>query len=128
RAYADQAIAAGEAAGTPIGVAVVDELGRLIQSDRMDESPLLSAEMAEAKAMSALKFRRATATLAEEFRGRSARLRAIERMAGFTILALPGGLPIEKDGRMVGAIGVSGSGARTGGGQDGELARQALAA
>lgn len=125
--YVDRAVEAANAAGTPIGVAVVDELGRIIQNHRMDESPLVSAAMAEAKAMSALKFRRPTATLAEEFRGNSPRMRAIEKMAGFTILALGGGVPIERDGRVVGAIGISGSGARTGsGGQDHDVALKAL--
>ena len=63
---------------------------------------------------SALKFRRPTSTLAEEFRGNSARFRAIEQLVRFTILALGGGLPIVVDGRQVGAIGVSGSGASVG--------------
>ena len=110
RRYADRAIAEANQVGSPVGVAIVDELGRLIQVDRMDASPLVSCDMAEAKAMTALKFRRPTTTLTEEFRGNSARLRAIENLVGFTLLAMGGGVPIEKDGRLVGAIGVSGSG------------------
>lgn len=112
--YADRAIERASALGLGVGVAVVDEMGRLIQVDRMDDSPLISAEMAEAKAMTALKFRRASSTLTEEFRGHSARLQAVEKIAGFTILAMGGGLPILKDGRLVGAVGVSGSGAAAG--------------
>lgn len=112
--YADRAIERAEALGVAVGVAVVDEMGRPIQVDRMDESALISGEMAEAKAMTALKFRRPSSTLTEEFRGNSARLRAVERIAGFTILAMGGGIPIIKDGRLVGAIGVSGSGAAAG--------------
>ena len=82
--------------------------------------------------MSALKFRRPTSALAEEFRGNSARMRAIEKIAGFTILALGGGMPILKGGRQVGAIGVSGSGAHaTGDGAsrvfDDDIASAALA-
>jgi glc operon protein GlcG len=108
--YTERVVEEAEARGVGVGVAVVDEMGRLIQLDRMDESPLISAEMAEAKAMTALKFRRATSTLTEEFRSHSARIEAIEKIAGFTILAMGGGLPIMKDGRLVGALGVSGSG------------------
>ncbi len=114
RDIADRAIERAKDLGVNVGVAVVDEMGRLIQVDRMDESPLVSSEMAEAKAMSALKFRRPTSALTEEFRSHSARIEAIEKLAGFTILAMGGGLPIMKDGRLVGALGVSGSGGNPG--------------
>ncbi|MEA2638809.1 MAG: hypothetical protein QOF51_203 [Chloroflexota bacterium] len=130
RGYADGAMAYAASEGMAIGVAVVDEMGRLIQNDRMDDAPYGSCPMAEAKAMSAMKFRRATSGLAEEFRGNSARMRAIEKILSFTILALGGGVPIVKDGRQVGAIGVSGSGARATrggtGGRDEEVALAAL--
>lgn len=125
---ADRAIAAAGEAGVRIGVAVVDEVGRLIQADRMDGSPLISAELAEAKALTALKFQRATSGLAEEFQARSGRLRAIERIIGTTILAVGGGVPIIRKGRLVGGIGVSGSGAVPGSGagrRDEDLARAA---
>lgn len=112
RLLADRAMAKAAELKAPIGVAVVDELGRLVHVDRMDESALGSAEMAEAKAMTACKFRRPTADLTEEFRGHSARMEAIEKLLRFTMLAMGGGIPIRKDGHMVGAIGVSGSGAQ----------------
>ena len=129
--YADRAMEQAAALGLPIGVAVIDEMGRLIQMDRVDESALVSAEMAEAKAMTALKFRRPSGALTEEFRGGSPRLQAIEKLAGFTILAMGGGLPIVKGGRLVGAIGVSGSGAGREGPdrvRDEDIASAALAA
>jgi uncharacterized protein GlcG (DUF336 family) len=94
----------------------------------MDGSPLVSAELAEAKALTALKFQRATSTLAEEFQARSGRLRAIERILGTTILAVGGGVPVLKEGRVIGGIGVSGSGAVPGSGagrRDEDLARAA---
>lgn len=130
--YADRAIEHAAKIAAPIGVAVVDEMGRLIQMDRMDESALVSADLAEAKAMTALKFRRPTSTLTEEFTGHSARLQAIEKIVGFTILAMGGGLPIFKEGRLVGAIGVSGSGAtasrdEAGRVRDAEIATAAVA-
>jgi uncharacterized protein GlcG (DUF336 family) len=111
RRYADAAIQHASELGVPVGVAVVDEMGRMILVDKMDDAPLVSADMAEAKAMTALKFQRPTSGLTEEFRGRSARMRAIERMGRFTILAMGGGIPLQKDGRCIGAIGVTGSGA-----------------
>ena len=114
RQLADRAIEQAESLGVSVGVAVVDQMGRPIQLDRMDESALVSGEMAEAKAMSALKFRRPTSGLTDEFRSNSARMRAIEQLAGFTILAMGGGLPIMRGGHLVGAIGVSGSGAMAG--------------
>lgn len=111
RRYADRAIQHAAEVGAPIGVAVVDEMGRLVQVDRMDQSALVSGDLAEAKAMTALKFRRPTSALTEEFRGHSARIQAVEKIVRFTILAMGGGIPIMKEGRLVGAIGVSGSGA-----------------
>jgi uncharacterized protein GlcG (DUF336 family) len=114
RRLADRSILAAEAFGAPIGVAILDELGRLLQVDRMEGSPMGSCDMAEAKARSALKFQRPTVTLTEEFRSHSARMEAIEKIVGFTILAMGGGVPIEKDGRIVGAIGISGSGGTRG--------------
>ena len=131
RRLADRAIQHAREIGSATGVAVVDELGRLIQADRMDGSALGSAEMAEAKAMTALKFRRATSGLTQEFQSHSARMQAIEKLLGITILAMGGGLPIVKDGRLVGAIGVSGSGAIRGSNdqampRDEDIARAAL--
>ena len=108
---ADLVIAKAKERGVKVGVAVLDELGRMIQNDRMDGAPLVSCEMAEAKALTAVKFQRATSSLTEEFRSHSARLEAIEKIGGFTILAMGGGLPIIREGRIVGALGVSGSGA-----------------
>ena len=124
--YADRAIAKAKEAGLAVGVAVVDEMGRLIQNDRMDGCPLVSCEMAEAKALSAAKFQRPTSALTEEFRSHSARIRAIERLGNFTILAMGGGIPIHKDGRMVGAIGVSGSGSQGSPGGDEPIAVAAI--
>jgi uncharacterized protein GlcG (DUF336 family) len=111
KAYADRAIEFSEKRGIPVGVAVVDELGRLLQADRMDESPMGGVELAEAKAMTAVKFRRSGSSLTKEFREHSARLEQVEKVLGFPLLPLGGGLPIFKEGRMVGAIGIAGSGA-----------------
>src|SRR6266568_852774 len=98
RRYSDRAIEEAGRAACPIGVAVVDELGRLVCVERMDGSSLGSCEMAEAKAMTACKFRRPTADLKQEFIEHSARMAAIEKMLGFTILAMGGGIPISRDG------------------------------
>jgi uncharacterized protein GlcG (DUF336 family) len=126
--FADRAIAKAKEAGLNVGVAVVDEMGRLVQNDRMEGCPLVSCEMAEAKALSAAKFQRPTSSLTEEFRSHSARMRAIERLGNFTILAMGGGIPIHKDGRMVGAIGVSGSGSQGSPGGDEPIAIAAVEA
>jgi uncharacterized protein GlcG (DUF336 family) len=124
--YADRAIAKATEAGTCVGVAIVDELGRLIHTDRMDGAALVSCEMAEAKALSAAKFKRPTSALTDEFRSHSARMEAIEKLGGFTILAMAGGVPIMQDGRMIGAIGVSGSGAFGAAGGDEPIALAAI--
>jgi uncharacterized protein GlcG (DUF336 family) len=125
--YADRAMAVALERGLHVGVAIVDEMGRLVQNDRIDGAALVSCEMAEAKALSAVKFQRPTSALTDEFRSKSARLRAIERLGHFTILAMGGGVPIFKDGVLVGAIGVSGSGAQGAAGSDEPIALAAIA-
>ncbi len=113
RRYVHGALAEATRLGSAVGIAVVDELGRVIQVLRMDGSAIGSSEMAEAKAMTALKFRRPTATLTEEFLDHSARLEAIEKLLDITFLAMAGGSPIFKLVQLVGALGVSGSGSQT---------------
>ena len=49
-AYADRAIAKANELGLAISLVVVDEFGQLVQLDRMDGAPLMSPDIAEAKA------------------------------------------------------------------------------
>lgn len=121
RAYADRVLQAAEKRGAHAAVAVVDELGQLMQLDRADGGPLHGAELAEAKAMTALGFQRSTLDLARNFSPE--RFAEIKTLVHYKAFAGAGGVPIVEEGRVVGAIGVHG-----GGGPEAsdELARAAL--
>ncbi len=109
RGYADRAIARATELGVRIGVAVVDELGQLVQLDRMDGAPLLAPDTALAKALTALYFQQQTSSLAARFAQQPGQLERFQALAPFTLLPLPGGLPLQRAGEVIGAIGVSGA-------------------
>src|ERR1043166_4873939 len=90
-ALADRAIEKAEELKVSVSVAVVDEFGQLVQLDRMDGAALMSPDLAEAKAITALNFKRSTSDVAKlDSSARS----AIESIVHFKPIALPGGLPI----------------------------------
>ena len=122
RRYADAAIATAHAQDLRVAVAVVDEAGLLLQLDRMDGALLMGPDVAHAKAVTALNFQRPTSSVAELARANPDLVRSLQQAVGFAIMAAGGGLPISRDGTVVGAIGVSGASAE----QDEGLARAAL--
>ncbi len=107
RDYADKAISKAHEMGVQISLVVVDEFGQLVQMDRMDGASLMSPDIAEAKAVTALNFRRATSLVAQQIN--SDVLRTLQASVHFNILAAAGGVPIYRDGDLAGAIGVSGA-------------------
>ena len=107
RSYADKAIAKAREMGVQISLAVVDEFGQLVQMDRMDGASLMSPDIAEAKAVTALNFRRPTSLVAQQVNPDI--LRSIQASVHFNILAAAGGVPIYRNGDLAGAIGISGA-------------------
>jgi uncharacterized protein GlcG (DUF336 family) len=122
RRYADKAIEIAAARSLRVGVVVVDELGLLVQMDKMDGAPLMAADVAEAKALTALNFQRPTSEVAREYANDPQQLTTLQEVVHFKILARPGGLPIVRDGQLIGAIGVEGATAE----QDEQLATAAV--
>ena len=120
-AYADRAIAKAKELGVTISLVVVDEFGQLVQLDRMDGAPLMSPDVAEAKAVTALNFKMPTSQVA---RVPAEELKAMQEVVYFKIMPLAGGLPILQSGTLKGAIGVSGATA----GQEEVIAKHAIAA
>jgi uncharacterized protein GlcG (DUF336 family) len=122
----DQAKAVMEAAeaeaareGWPMVIAIVDSGANLVMLHRMDQAQLGSITVARQKAETALRFRRPT----KAFQDALAEGGAALRLLGMTnVLPLEGGLPLISDGRIIGAIGVSGMHA----GQDAQVARAGL--
>jgi uncharacterized protein GlcG (DUF336 family) len=102
--------AAGELArrlGVPLSIAVVDSGDELVAFERMDGADLVSVRLARDKAYTALVNRMATADLGPmvqpgtEFYG-------YDSVAGGRMIVFAGGVPIERGGVLVGAVGVSG--------------------
>lgn len=119
--YADRAIAKASELGAAISVVLVDEFGQLVQLDRMDGASLMSPDIAEAKALTALNFRLPTSQVASLG---EAELKTLQEVVHFRIVALPGGMPIFEGAELRGAIGVSGAAAAS----EEEIARHAVAA
>lgn len=119
QALIDRAITAASARGFRMAFAVVEPSGELVAFGRMDDVQYGSIAISQAKARSAARFRTATSALEERLAGGRMALLAIDG-----IVPVAGGVPIVVDGRVVGAIGVSGASSA----QDDEVARAAIAA
>jgi uncharacterized protein GlcG (DUF336 family) len=88
-----------------IVVAILDSGGNLVMLHRGDDVQLSSIEIAQGKAKTALMFKRPSKVLDDAIAGGGGGLRFL---ALKDIVPLEGGLPIVVDGKIVGAIGVSG--------------------
>ncbi len=91
--------------GWPMAIAVVDAAAHLLCLLRMDDTQLGSIAVAQQKAETAVRFRRPTRTFEAGLEAGTLGIRALT-MAG--VSAIDGGLPLVRDGKVVGAVGVSG--------------------
>ncbi len=90
--------------GATVVIAIVDDGGHLILLERLDDTQVASVEVAIGKARTAAIFRRPSKVFEDQIRnGRAAAL----ALPGAT--PLQGGIPIIVNGKVVGAIGVSGN-------------------
>jgi glc operon protein GlcG len=90
--------------GATVVIAVVDDGGHLLLLARLDDTQVASVEVAIGKARTAAIFRRPSKVFEDQIRdGRVAAL----ALPGAT--PLQGGIPILVNGKVVGAIGVSGN-------------------
>ena len=123
RTYVDKGIDIATEMNLQLSFVVVAQFGQLIQIDRMDMASLMTPRIAEAKAITALNFKQSTQDLGERFQSRPDALRRLEQVVNCKLLTAGGGVPIFQDGRLVGAIGVSGGTAE----EDHEVASKAVA-
>jgi glc operon protein GlcG len=86
-----------------ISVAVVDTHGGLLYYERMEDTQYASNDIAIAKAKAAATYRRPTRAFADVINKGGP---ATATLPG--VVASPGGNPVFVDGRIVGAVGVSG--------------------
>lgn len=100
------ALAEAKKNGWLMAVAVVDPHGTLVYYEKMDHTQLGSARIAIEKAQSAALFKRPSKMFQDAVAGGGAGLRVFG-LAG--VVPVEGGVPLEIDGQVVGAIGVSGA-------------------
>ncbi len=84
-------------------ISIVDEGANLIYLQRMDETQIGSIEVAQDKAKSAVRFKRPTKAFEDAVAGGRT---VVLRLPG--AMPIEGGIPIMADGKIIGAIGVSG--------------------
>jgi uncharacterized protein GlcG (DUF336 family) len=92
--------------GNPMVIAIVDESGVLKAFTRMDGAPMLSVEIAKDKAYTAAAYGIATHVWFDFIKDDPPLLHGIVKTPRLVVFG--GGYPIELDGGVVGAIGVSG--------------------
>ncbi len=106
-ALAKKMAAAAEAEATKnnwaMVITVVDDGGNIVYMGRMDGAQLGSIEVSQGKAHTALAFRRPSKAFQDLVDQNQAHLVTLPH-----ITAVQGGLPIMLEGKVVGAIGVSG--------------------
>ena len=86
-------------------IAIIDSGGHIVMLHRHDDVQLSSIDISQGKARTALMFKRPSKVLDDAISGGGAGLRFL---ALKDIVPLEGGVPIMLDGKIVGAIGVSG--------------------
>jgi uncharacterized protein GlcG (DUF336 family) len=102
----DEAVAKATELGVAENVAILDDGGNLKAFRRMDGAPILSIEIAQNKAYTAL-FGVPTQDFFNSIQGDPSLLAGIPTLA--RVAAYGGGFPIQADGEIVGAIGLSGA-------------------
>lgn len=106
---AKKIIAAAEAEAQknnwPVVITVVDSGAHVVAMHRLDNTQLGSIGVAEDKARSAVLYRRPTKAFEDGLAGGGAGLRILN-LRGAS--AADGGVPIMVDGKLIGAVGVSG--------------------
>jgi len=100
-------------------ITVVDDSGMPVYIERIDETQLGSFEVSIEKARSAVLFKRPTKAFEDQLAGGRT---AVLKLSG--AIPVEGGIPLMADGKVIGAIGVSGGTSA----QDGQAAQAGVAA
>jgi len=117
RKLAAAAVAEAKKNGWNVAAAVVDIAGDLVFFERMDGTQVGSVQVSQEKARSAVRFKRPTKAFEEALAGGR---QAILGLPG--AVPLEGGIPLVVDGKIIGAVGVSGATSQ----QDGSCAQAAV--
>jgi len=119
----EKAIAHASRIGSPSTIAVVDIGGAVVAQARMDGASLSSVALAYNKAYTSVSCKLATSEIAKIAQPGGDFYGIANGLDGRAII-FPGGVPLELDGQVVGAVGASGGN----GAQDDEVARAGASA
>lgn len=92
----------------PMSVSVVDESGRLVYYARADGAGFFTFDTSRAKAMAAASFKRSTKEITENKDQNPLLWYSLPSVVPAQALPSPGGLPIFRDGHLIGAVGLGG--------------------
>jgi glc operon protein GlcG len=106
--------------GVEVAAVVVDDAGRLVACARMDGATLMGMDIATGKAYTAAGLNQPTELWDDAVAASPGFSGAITSIPGF--MPFGGGKPVHSDGRLIGALGVSGGTLE----QDIEIARVAV--
>jgi len=115
---AEAAIAEAKKIDVMMAVAITEPTGDLVYFAKMDGAPYSAIQLAQAKAWSSARFRRPTQAFNDQLAAGNS------FFLTFGIVAAPGGVPIVHEGKLIGALGVSGGS----GGQDTQVSSAGLGA
>jgi glc operon protein GlcG len=109
RESVERGFAKAHALGFKVAIAVVDDAGHLVVCDRMDGALWVTPEIARAKANAAAAFHATTLDLEERFTKRQLFADNVATLGDYQFVFGRGAVPLVEDGRIVGAVGVSGA-------------------
>src|SRR3954447_5998521 len=99
----EAAVAEAKKNGWQMAVAVVSNSGFLVHFSKMDQTQFASVQIAMDKAKAAATFRRPTKVFEDRANGGSPSVLSLHG-----VVASEGGIPLMRDGKIIGAIGCSG--------------------
>ena len=102
------ALAKATELGRPMSVSVVDESGRLVYFARQDGAGFFTFDTSRAKAMAAASFKRSTMEITENKDQNPLLWYSLPSVIPAQALPSPGGEPVFRDGRLIGALGLGG--------------------
>jgi len=105
RTLLDAGLAEADAIGQPMNVAVVDAGGHLLAFARQDGAIRASIDISQRKAVTSILMEASTADLMPLAQP-GAELYGLEQTAGGMVV-FGGGVPVRRDGELIGAVGVS---------------------
>ena len=109
RESVERGVAKARALGFKVAIAVVDEAGHLVVCDRMDGALWVTPEIARAKANAAAAFHATTLDLEDRFAKRQLFADNVAMLGDYRFVFGKGAVPLVEEGRIVGAVGVSGA-------------------